>query len=178
MRLSMLRRAAVLTLIAGALGTTACFGSFNMTRKLYGFNKNVSKEKFVRELVFLGLNVVPVYTIAGAIDAIVANSIEFWTGTNPVSMSSTIRLDNTTTVQRYVMEKDGVRILTLKAYKLDQLVTTTTAIYVPGTDRVTFKSTQADGSTETHVAALGEDGKAFVASGTYADLLRSAKAKN
>src|SRR5580692_4347566 len=101
MRFSQFRRAAILTLTAAALvGTSACFGSFNLTRKLWGWNKGVSSEKFVRELVFLGLNVVPVYSIAGFIDVVVTNSIEFWTGTNPVSMSSTIKVDSTTKVMK------------------------------------------------------------------------------
>ena len=91
MRFARFRRTAVLALSAAAvLGTSACFGSFNLTRKLYGFNKDVSKDKFVRELVFLGLNIVPVYGIAGFIDAVVANTVEFWTGENPVTMGSTI----------------------------------------------------------------------------------------
>src|SRR5262249_8925874 len=64
MRLVTFRRTALLTLTAATvLGTSGCFGSFNLTRKLYGFNKDVSKDKFVRELVFLGLNIVPIYGV-------------------------------------------------------------------------------------------------------------------
>src|SRR5258706_3356417 len=82
MRLTRFRRAAVLTLTAGALvGTSGCFGSFNLVRKVYGWNKSVSPDKFVRELVFLGLTIVPVYSVAGLIDAVVVNTIAFWSGT-------------------------------------------------------------------------------------------------
>ena len=170
MRLSSFRRAAVLTLTAGALvGTSGCFGSFNLTRKVYGFNKTVSKDKFVQELVFLGLNVVPIYGIASFVDAVVANTVEFWTGKNPIEMSSTIRLDGTSRVQRVGVVKDGVRIMTLNVFKFDKLVGTTTVRYVPGMDFVTFATVLADGRTETHVAVRGMDGKAFVASGTYAN---------
>jgi hypothetical protein len=35
--------------------------------------------------VFLAAYVVPVYGIAGFIDAVILNSIEFWTGSNPVA---------------------------------------------------------------------------------------------
>lgn len=174
MRLTRFRRAAVLTLTAGALViTSGCFGSFNLTRKLYGWNKGVSNEKFVRELVFLGLNVVPVYSIAGLIDVVVTNSIEFWTGTNPVEMTSTIQVDSTTKVKKVAVVKDGLRIMTIETYKLDKLVAKTTMEYVPGAPYMTFETTLPGGSTETHIAAMGADGKGFVSSGTYAGLVRS-----
>lgn len=170
MRLSSFRRAAVLTLTAGALvGTSGCFGSFNLTRKVYGFNKTVSKDKFVQELVFLGLNVVPVYGIASFIDAIVANTIEFWTGKNPVEMSSTIRVDSTTRVTRALVEKNGVRTMTLKAYKFDKYVATITVEYVPGASYMTFVTLLADGRSEKHVTTMNADGQAFVA-GIYSDM--------
>lgn len=174
MRLSPFRRAAVLTMTALALvGSSACFGSFNLTRKLWSWNKGVSTEKFVRELVFLGLNIVPVYQVAGFIDVIVINSIEFWTGKNPVDMSSTIKVDSTTKVKKVAVVKDGARIMTIETYKLDKLVATTTIEYVPGTPYMTFETTLPGGKAETHIAAIGADGRGFVASGTYAGLLRS-----
>jgi Domain of unknown function (DUF3332) len=179
MRLSPFRRAAVLTLTAGALvGTSGCFGSFNLTRKVYAFNKTVSKDKFVQELVFLGLNVVPIYGIASFVDAVVANTVEFWTGKNPIEMSSTIRLDSATRVQRVGVVKNGVRIMTLKAFQFDTLVGTTTVRYVPGADFVSFATVLGDGRTETHVAAMSADGKAFVSSGTYAGSIVSSPARH
>jgi hypothetical protein len=174
MRLSRFRRAAILAITAGALVTTsACFGSFNLTRKLWGWNKGVSSEKFVRELVFLGLNIVPVYSVAGFIDVIITNSVEFWTGTNPVSMSSTIKVDSTTKVKKVASVKDGLRVMSLETYKFDKLVATTTIEYAPGTPYMTFETAFPDGRSETHVAAIGVDGKGFVAPGTYAQLVRT-----
>jgi hypothetical protein len=174
MRLSQFRRAAILTLTAGTLvGTSGCFGSFNLTRKVYGFNKTVSKDKFVQELVFLGLNVVPIYGIAGFIDVVVANTVEFWTGTNPIEMSSTIRVDGTTSVKRALVEKDGVQTMTLNVFKADKFVGTTTVKHVLGANQVTFVTLLADGRTESHVATLGLDGKAFVSSATYANPQRA-----
>ncbi len=63
----------------------ACFGSFQLTRKVYKFNRDVSQEKWIRWLVFLAANVVPVYAAATLFDAIFANSVEFWTGSNPIT---------------------------------------------------------------------------------------------
>ena len=51
--------------------------------------------KWVSELVFLAAYVVPVYGIAGFLDVVILNSIEFWTGSNPVASSMTSQ-DGTT----------------------------------------------------------------------------------
>jgi len=164
MRFAQFRRGAVLTLVAGALaGTSACFGSFNLTRKVYGFNKDVSKDKFVQELVFLAFNIVPVYGIAGFLDAVVVNTVEFWTGKNPVQMSSTIRLDGTTTVNRVIFEKDGARYMTVKTFQSGSLLSTTTLRHVPGTDYVSYKTAVVGGRTVSNVVAMGADGGAVVA---------------
>lgn len=75
-----------LLLIAGflPLTTVGCFGGFELTRKVYDFNKDIDENKWVRWLAFLGMNILPVYGFAVIIDAIFANSIEFWTGDNPI----------------------------------------------------------------------------------------------
>jgi Domain of unknown function (DUF3332) len=165
MRLATFRRSLVLTLTAAAvLGTSGCFGSFNLTRKLYGFNKDVSKEKFVRELVFLGLNVVPIYGIAAAIDVIVANTVEFWTGENPISMTGSIKVDSTTVVKRVGVVKDGERIMTLSTFRSNKLVATTTMKLEPGTTSMAFETVFADGRTEAYVVALNAHGNAYLAS--------------
>jgi hypothetical protein len=62
---------------------SACFGSFNLTRKAYQFNKSVSQDKWVRWLVFLAVS--PIYPLAGVVDMVFANSVEFWSGNNPIS---------------------------------------------------------------------------------------------
>jgi hypothetical protein len=63
---------------------SACFGSFNLTRKLYRFNKTISPDKWIRWLTFLVLAILP-YGVAMLVDAIFANSVEFWGGTNPIT---------------------------------------------------------------------------------------------
>jgi hypothetical protein len=165
MRLVTFRRSIVLTLTAVAvLGTSGCFGSFNLTRQLWGWNKDVSKEKFVRELVFLGLNIVPIYGVAGLIDALVANSVEFWTGENPISMTGSIKVDSTTVVKRVGVVKDGERIMTLSTFRSNKLVATTTMKLEPGTTSMAFETVFADGRTEAYVVALNAHGNAYLAS--------------
>ncbi|NVJ21746.1 MULTISPECIES: DUF3332 domain-containing protein [Myxococcus] len=68
-----------------SMHTTGCFGSFKLTQKIWQFNKNISGQKFVQWLMFLVLVIIPVYEIGTLIDALIINSIEFWSGNNPVS---------------------------------------------------------------------------------------------
>lgn len=158
-----IRRTAILTMVAVSLaGTTACFGSFNLTRKLWTFNNTVSKNKFAKEVVFLALNIVPVYGAAGFIDAVVVNTVEFWSGKNPVQMTSTIRLDDHTTLQRVAFEKDGVRYMTIKAFEFDKLVSTTTMQRLPGTDELAVKTIFPDGRRVTSVIAQDTEGHAVL----------------
>ncbi len=69
-----------------AFFTTGCTGSFNLTHKVYNWHRSQA-DKWSDELCFLLVALLPVYTIATLADAIVFNSIEFWTGKNPVDMS-------------------------------------------------------------------------------------------
>lgn len=80
-----LSRRHLLTASAG-LAATGCFGSFNLTGVVYDWNGSFSS-KWVRWLIFLVLIIVPVYEIVLIVDALVLNTIEFWTGDNPVHHS-------------------------------------------------------------------------------------------
>ena len=63
---------------------SGCYGPFRLTRKLHQWNGQVG-DKWAREAVFIVLVWVPVYGLATLGDALVFNSIEFWTGDNPVA---------------------------------------------------------------------------------------------
>lgn len=79
-----LRKSVAIAVLLGFLPlTSACFGSFNLTRKAYQFNKSVSPDKWVRWLVFLVMS--PIYPLAGIVDVLFANSVEFWSGSNPIT---------------------------------------------------------------------------------------------
>jgi hypothetical protein len=79
------RLLATLCLAVFSLQLSGCFGKFSLTRAMWDFNKNISSNKFVQWAVFLVMVIVPVYSIGTLVDALVINSIEFWTGENPVS---------------------------------------------------------------------------------------------
>jgi len=61
-----------------------CYGKMALTRKVYQVNGQVS-EKHLRSLVTWAFILVPVYGISALADFIVFNTIEFWTGNNPVA---------------------------------------------------------------------------------------------
>jgi len=78
------RKGIALAVLLGFLPvTSACFGSFNLTRKAYQFNKSVSPDKWVRWLVFLMMS--PIYPLASVVDVLFANCVEFWSGSNPIT---------------------------------------------------------------------------------------------
>lgn len=69
--------------LSSSLLFSSCIGSFALSNKLLAWNQTIDN-KFVNELVFLGLWIVPVYEISALADILVINSIEFWSGNNPV----------------------------------------------------------------------------------------------
>ena len=82
------RRRFGIGMAAMALAASGCYGPFNLTRRLYNWNGQVSPGRWEKEFVFIVLAYIPVYGLAIAGDAIVFNSMEFWTGNNPVEPPS------------------------------------------------------------------------------------------
>ena len=66
-------------LLVATIMFSSCIGSFRLTNKLKDWNEGVGS-KWVNELVFLAMHIVPVYEVAIFVDAVVLNSVEFWTG--------------------------------------------------------------------------------------------------
>lgn len=71
-------------LLTATIVLSSCIGSFRLTNNIKDWNEGLGN-KFVNELVFIALHIVPVYEIAMFVDGIVLNSIEFWTGNNLVA---------------------------------------------------------------------------------------------
>ena len=118
---------------------TSCIGSFNLTNKLLGWNKTIDN-KFINELVFVAFWILPVYEVSALADLLVLNSIEFWSGTNPIAKGKTViegkdgrylvncdgkgyditspdgvvtRLDFDAKTQEWSVESDGERVVFL-----------------------------------------------------------------
>ena len=87
-------RGIVSSLVVVSLVTagSGCFGPFNLTRNVYNWNSGIKgsgevNEKWMKEIVFFGMIVIPVYMFSALLDAFVFNSIQFWSGSNPVKVT-------------------------------------------------------------------------------------------
>ncbi|MBH0185942.1 MAG: DUF3332 family protein [Nitrospira sp.] len=94
--------------VAGVLAcfmtaTTACYGPFNLTKNVYHWNSGIKgsgevSDKWMKEFVFFGMIVVPVYMFSALLDGFIFNSIQFWSGDNPVKAADLNREGTTKTV--------------------------------------------------------------------------------
>lgn len=84
--MKIIRKTALMFALSSLVLTqTGCFGEFALTRKAYVFHDGITDSKFVKSLLFWipgGL----VYGITAFVDAVILNLIEFWSGSNPLSM--------------------------------------------------------------------------------------------
>src|SRR3989338_8212427 len=104
-----MRRPNALLVGAVAFGMMAsgCYGPFTLTRKVYNWNGAVSDNKWVVEGVFLLCNIVPVYSAVGFADAVLFNSLVFWTGKNILTEASADTLPRT----KRIVRKDSETVL-------------------------------------------------------------------
>src|SRR5215470_12071254 len=90
---TILRKTVAIAVIASFMSATAaCYGPFNLTRNVYHFNSGVKgsgevNEKWMKEIVFFGMIVIPVYMFSALLDAFIFNAIQFWTGDNPIKLT-------------------------------------------------------------------------------------------
>lgn len=79
--------AMLLVLIFVSFSSISCYGNFSLVKKLYKWNGTV-ENKFARSAFTWVMFIIPVYGVAGFIDFVILNLIEFWSGENPVTMSA------------------------------------------------------------------------------------------
>lgn len=89
-----LSRGIVSSLVILCLTTagSGCFGPFNLTKNVYNWNSGIKgsgevNEKWMKEIVFFGMIVIPVYMFSALLDAFIFNAIQFWSGSNPVKVT-------------------------------------------------------------------------------------------
>ncbi|SHJ10992.1 DUF3332 domain-containing protein [Aquimarina spongiae] len=92
------------TTICIALSTSilfsSCLGSFSAFNGLKDWNQDLTDSRFVNNLVFWGLNIIPVYGLFFLGDTLIFNVIEFWSGSNPLAM-------NEGESETQIVERDG-----------------------------------------------------------------------
>ena len=78
-----MKKLIALVIVVGMMAA-GCTGSFELTKKVYNFHRD-QEGKWTDELIFLGCVILPVYSLATLGDAIIFNTIEFWTEENPLN---------------------------------------------------------------------------------------------
>ena len=147
------------SLVAVAFGISGCYGPFYLTRKVWKFNGEVSDNKWVVEIVHLICLALPVYSIAGAADGLIFNSIEFWTGNNPLAEASA---DGVKATRRIVRGDTDYLLKRVAGPAGDELVIEQSRRGRPG--EVLRFQRQGD-----HMVALNGEGALLLSSRTEAD---------
>ena len=73
----------LLALLTLSILLTGCTGPFVLTGNLKKWQTSFD-DQWVDEVAFLGCVILPVYGLAMLGDALIFNSVEFWTGDNPM----------------------------------------------------------------------------------------------
>ena len=82
-----MRKAVLIIILVSVLSVSlsGCFGNFALTRKVYDLNRSFS-DQGIRSLVMWIMFIIPVYEFAVLVDVVLLNLIQYWTGSNPLSM--------------------------------------------------------------------------------------------
>lgn len=73
---------ATVVALSASMMMQSCIGSFALFNKVKAWNDHVG-DKFVNELVFVAMWILPVYELSFVADLFILNTIEFWSGSNP-----------------------------------------------------------------------------------------------
>ena len=74
-------------ILAGMIAaeSTGCLGTGGLTGEARELNLKVVENRWGREGVYFGMQALWIYRICTVLDLFVFNSIEFWSGTNPIN---------------------------------------------------------------------------------------------
>ena len=83
---------ATVVALSASMMMQSCIGSFALFNKVKTWNEHVG-DKFVNEIVFVAMWILPVYELCFTADLLILNSIEFWSGENPALTAETKVID-------------------------------------------------------------------------------------
>lgn len=72
-------------LISGSVMLSGCLGQNALFNTVQDWNATVTNEKFVNQGISFVFWIVPVYGLTLLADIVILNSVEFWTGSNPMT---------------------------------------------------------------------------------------------
>ena len=99
---------ATVVALSASMMMQSCIGSFALFNKVKDWNDHVG-DKFVNELVFVAMWILPVYELSFAADMFILNTIEFWSGTNP-ALAQTQVIDGKDAQYLVASNEDGYTI--------------------------------------------------------------------
>ena len=72
-------------LLSGSAMLSGCLGQNGLFNTVQDWNATATEEKFVNQGISFAFWILPVYGLTLLADMVILNSVEFWTGTNPVN---------------------------------------------------------------------------------------------
>ncbi len=103
---------ATVVALSASMMMQSCIGSFALFNKVKNWNEHVG-DKFVNEIVFVAMWILPVYELCFTADLLILNSIEFWSGTNP-AMAETKVIDGKDAQYLVASNENGYVITNMK----------------------------------------------------------------
>jgi hypothetical protein len=79
-----MKKSLIAASLALGLFGASCLGPNKAFNSVHDWNMKVSENRWVNEAVFVGMVIIPVYQVCLLADYVVINSIEWWSGENPV----------------------------------------------------------------------------------------------
>ena len=79
------KRLGVIVAVLLAVSGLGCYGQFALTRKIYDWNGRATNNKFGNSVLTWVMIVVPVYEVCALADFLVFNTVEVFSGRNPVA---------------------------------------------------------------------------------------------
>ncbi|MBL1418212.1 MAG: DUF3332 domain-containing protein [Moritella sp.] len=135
------------TIIAASVsGLTGCIGQMGLTQLAMGVNLKAVDNRYGRAGIYVVA--APVYGVTALVDLMVINSIEFWTGTNPITKKGPAVAD--TPVEAWMKINDDLDpVLTGAPLKDLKVSTQSTSMEVLDDDSLKLTVAYVDGSEQS-----------------------------
>ena len=92
-----MKRVCIAVVVASTIAVSGCIGSFSLTQKVYSWNEKATDSKYVNSAILWVLGILPVYDVTLFVDFVVFNTIEFYSGKNPLAFTSPQKLEKVVT---------------------------------------------------------------------------------
>ncbi|MFA6623567.1 MAG: DUF3332 family protein [Fibrobacteraceae bacterium] len=110
--------------LAAVIALCGCYGSYAVTNKLYNWNSAIGN-KWAKAAVNFVMLIVAYPVCSWLVDGIVLNSIEFWTGSNPVAGNTYYEKDAQGNQVAAVKNADGslsMQLIDAQGHKADLML--------------------------------------------------------